>query len=246
MSIVYTGDQWRQHSCDDYVFAFNRLLPQGQAWNRDPTSVQQQFFHGLNCYWGDVDAAAALLLTTESDPRATLMLLPDWERAWGLPDPCAPVPTSIADRRTALVTKMTLLGGQSRAYFVNLAAALGYTITITEYSPFMTGVSQCGDTSSIYNPGDPQHYRWTIGPAEMRFYWTVHVSDVRYTWFRCSVSQCGVDPLLGIGLAIDLECLIRRYKPAQTDVIFDYSPLTSTGLNYFEPYNSTYLALGTS
>jgi uncharacterized protein YmfQ (DUF2313 family) len=67
-------------------------------------------------------------------------------------------------------------------------------------------------------------YRWTLGPPEKRFYWTVVVNQVRYTPARVSVAQCGIDPLLRISLATDLECIFRRYKPAHTYVIFDYTP----------------------
>ena len=72
---------------------------------------------GLNQYWGHVDGRAADLLEIESDPRTTVELLPDWERAWGLPDPCFPNATSIAERQNMLVLVMTLLGGQSRAFY---------------------------------------------------------------------------------------------------------------------------------
>jgi uncharacterized protein YmfQ (DUF2313 family) len=224
--IVYDVPLWSPHSGDDYVFAFNQLLPRGQAWNRDPSSVQQQFYRGLNLYWGDVDASATLLLTKESDPRSTLMLLPDWERAWGLPDPCLAEPLTIGDRRLALITKMTMLGGQSREFFYDLAAQLGYNINIYEYAPYMCGISRCGEThlEERLTGADGTRDRWTLGPPEKRFIWTVKVNKVRFTPFRCSVGQCGIDPLLRISLATDLECVFRRYKPAHTYIVFDYTP----------------------
>jgi uncharacterized protein YmfQ (DUF2313 family) len=43
------------------------------------------------------------------------------------------------------------------------------------------------------------------------------------TWFRAGAGQAGVQHHLTIGYAQDLECLLRRWKPAQTDIIFDYS-----------------------
>ncbi len=57
----------------------------------------------------------------------------------------------------------------------------------------------------------------------MRFYWTIRVAGRRLSWFRCGTGQCGVDPMLRIALATDLECVIRRWAPAHTQVIFDYS-----------------------
>jgi uncharacterized protein YmfQ (DUF2313 family) len=223
------ADRHIRRSGDDYAQALISLLPQGQAWSRDPGSTLVRALTGLAMFWGFVDDRAADLLETESDPRTTIELLPDWERAWGLPDPCVAEPLTIGDRQTALVLKMTLLGAQSRAFFIGVAARLGYTITISEYAPFMAGVSNCGDTrtppldaAETANPlvGD---FRWYIGAPEMRFYWTVHVSGMRLTWFRASKGQAGVDPHLLIGRATDLECLLRLWKPAHTDIVFDYS-----------------------
>jgi len=182
-------------------------------------------------------------LTQESDPRTTVLLLSDWERAWGLPDPCVAEPLTVADRQIALVTKMTMLGGQSRSFFVNLAATLGYTITIHEYAPYMCGVSRCGDTHAldITTGGDGSVPRWELGPPESRFIWTVSVSSVRYTWLRAGSGQCGVDHMLEISLATDLECVLQRYQPAHTQVVFDYTPLT--GLDFSNPDHSQYLSL---
>jgi uncharacterized protein YmfQ (DUF2313 family) len=208
------------------------LLPRGQAWPRYIGSTLVQTIDGLAGYWGFVDSRAADLLEIESDPRTTFELLPDWERAWGLPDPCFADPLTIAARQQILVLWMTMLGAQSRQFFIDiLASRLGYTVTITEFAPFMAGVSNCGDTRPL--PLDPNpligDFRWYIGPPEMRFYWTVHVGLARLLWFRASSGQAGVDPHLRIGLAEDLECLLRRWKPAHTELVFDYSSLAAGG-----------------
>jgi uncharacterized protein YmfQ (DUF2313 family) len=188
---------------------------------------------GLAQYWGFVDSRAGDLLERESDPRATVELLPDWERNWGLPDPCFRETHTIYDRQRMLIFKMTMLGAQSREWFITEVALnmLGHVINISEYAPFMCGISQCGDTRAA--PLDPDEvadpllgeFRWYIGPPEMRFYWTIHVGLARLSWFRASSGQAGVDPHLRFGLMTDLECLIRRWKPAHTEVVFDYSNL---------------------
>jgi uncharacterized protein YmfQ (DUF2313 family) len=181
-------------------------------------SVLWQTSDGLCEYWGTVDGRAADLLERESDPRATIELLPDWERNWGLPDPCFVQAQSIGERQNVLILKMTLLGGQSREFFIYAASLLGYTITISENAPFMVGVSNVGDTRDAAG-----YYRWRIGPPENRFYWTVHASKTKLTWFRVTKGQCGVDPHLRIGIDDDLECLLNEWKPAHTMIIFDYS-----------------------
>lgn len=235
-----SNDKWVQRGVDEYAEGLNGVLPTGPAWPRNSGAVLQKVVRGLAGVWGDpVEKLAALLLTQESDPRSTVVLLPDWERAFGLPDDCLAEPLSNADRQNALVNKMTLLGAQSRAFFIEQAARIGYAITIREFAPFMAGVSRCGDTTALDDDGD---YRWEIGPAEIRYYWTVKVSGLRFTWFRASSGQAGVDPMLRIGIATDLECLIRRWKPAHTEVVFDYSPLID--LDFSQDFDSSYLMLG--
>jgi uncharacterized protein YmfQ (DUF2313 family) len=224
------------------------LLPFGQAWPRWPGSVLVQAVYGLAQVWGFVDGRAADLLEIESDPRTTTDptehppppdgLLPDWERNWGLPDPCLTnPPTDPGLRRQELVYKMTLVGGQSRAFMIATAAHINYPIYISEYAPFMCGVSRCGDTTKEDKQagGDGLHMRWEIGPPEMRFYWTVHPGPVDLIWFRCGGGghdtennphgggQCGVDPHCRISNYPDLECELNKIKPGQTQIVFDYS-----------------------
>jgi len=112
------SDKHVRRSGDDYREAFFSLLPDGQAWSSKQIigSVLYQIADGLCQYWGFVDSRAADLLETESDPGTTMELLPDWERNWGLPDPCYTAPQTVAERRRALVQRMTLLGSQSRQF----------------------------------------------------------------------------------------------------------------------------------
>lgn len=227
-------DRHVRRTGDDYAQAFLTLLPQGQAWPRHPESTLVQACTGLSEYWGFVDGRAADLLETESDPRLTMELLPDWERNWGLPDPCFfGQQQAMADRRRILMLKMTLLGGQSRAFFVEIMSWLGYTIQITEFAPYMTGVSRVGDTSQqeVEAGGNPNNMRWYLGPPEMRFYWSIGVGDARLTWFRTGPigGEVGVDPHLLIGMADEVPCFLERIKPAHTQIVFDYSYLQTGG-----------------
>jgi len=222
-------EQWNQRSSNDYVQGFNNLLPTGPAWPRSQDTVLQNVIKGLADLWGDpVETSAANLLTIESDPRTTTALLPDWERAFGLPDKCLAEPLTVGDRRTALVVRMTMLGAQSRAFFIGLAAAIGYTITISEFRPFMVGIDRVGDNRTLVD-GVYSDYPYVLGPPDNRFYWQVHVGRTRLTWFRASSGQAGVDHHLRIALATDLECMLRRYKPSHTEIIFDYSGLETGG-----------------
>ena len=107
-------DRHIRRTGSDYRDAFLQLLPEGQAWpKRAIESVLWRTVDGLCNYWGHVDGRAADLLEIETDPRKTHELLIDWERNWGLPDPCEVDPsTDEGIRRLKLVAKMTLLGQQ--------------------------------------------------------------------------------------------------------------------------------------
>ena len=245
------SDRHVRRSGNDYTQAFLSLLPQGQAWPRHPLSTLARTCEGLSEYWGFVDGRAGDLLEIESDPRQTVELLPDWERNWGLPDPCYTAPQTIGQRQLALVMRMTMQGAQSREFFIGIAAMLGYEITITEYRTFVVGLDRVGDNRVYGAAGAPNpimYNEWGIpikdtngenvaegelseypyyglGPDTNRFYWTVHVHKAALTWFRVTKGQTGVDPHLRIGLADDLECLLNRWSPAHTKIIFDYTNL---------------------
>ena len=65
-----------------------------------PGTTLERACRGLRQYWGYVDdRAPPICWRVESDPRITLELLPDWERAWGLPDPCFRSAQTIAERQ---------------------------------------------------------------------------------------------------------------------------------------------------
>jgi uncharacterized protein YmfQ (DUF2313 family) len=202
------SDRHVRRGTDDYADALADLLPTGPAWPREPTSLLMRFLRGLADLWGDagVDASAARLLEQESDPRLTFDLLPDWEGAFGLPDPCTgPLPT-LAARRAALVAKMTTEGGQSRAFFIALAASIGFTITITEFRPFRAGIGRASDR--VYG-------------VDWAYAWQVNAPSVTVTLFRSG--QSGAGERLATWGNLELECVIRRYAPAHTILIFAYS-----------------------
>jgi uncharacterized protein YmfQ (DUF2313 family) len=221
--ITSPPDRHVRRGQEEYAHALQALLPQGIAWPRFPDTVLMRVVYGLAGIMGWCDGRAADLLERESDPRQTVEMLDWWERAWQ-PFPCdAPNPATIGERQTKLVMWMTLLGGQSRQFFIDAAARMGYGITISEYRPFMVGIDACGDNRTINPDGSFSEWPCQIGPPDMRFVWTVHVHETKLVWFRAGAGEAGVDPHLQIGLATDLECMIRMWRPAQTTVLFDYS-----------------------
>ena len=82
-------DQHVTRTGEEYAEAFQALLAAGAgvaALVDDSTLMR--VVRGLCRIWGDFEIRASTLLEVESDPRKTIELLPDWERNWGLPDPC--------------------------------------------------------------------------------------------------------------------------------------------------------------
>jgi uncharacterized protein YmfQ (DUF2313 family) len=217
------SDRHVRRSGDDYAHALLALLPKGYAWTRDPASVLVKLVKGIAGYWGVVDGRAADLLEIETDPRKTVEMLPDWERAWGLPEECFPGGSTMEERRMTLLLKMTLLGGQSREFFYYVASLFHYDITIKEYSPFMVGISQAGDTRDANG-----QYRWEIGPPEMRYCWSIHAGTEALFWFRAALGEAGVDPHLTIQKSGYVECIFELWKPAHTVIVFDYSQIDNS------------------
>lgn len=178
------------------------LLPPGPAWDMEQSAVARQLLSAWAAELARIQADIERLVE-EADPRTTLQLLPDYERIFGLPTDCmAGLPLSIAERRNALVSQMTATGGQSRAYFIALAAAVGYTITITEFRPHnvLSGVDY-----PIYGP-------------EFAYIWQVNGSDTQTPIFFNALS--GVNEPLAVWGGNILTCLFNRLKPAHTQIIF--------------------------
>jgi uncharacterized protein YmfQ (DUF2313 family) len=247
-------DRHVRRTGDDYTLAFLSLLPQGQAWPRwiDCTNDKTTLYkvhRGLAYYYGWIDGRAADLLEREANPGFTIELLPDWERAYGLPDPCFPEANTIAERQQRLLMWMRWIGGQSREYFTELLKWLGFEIHIREHAPFMAGISQAGDTRPrarvrydwvpdtetavrpipsgwMSREGDDiperepeDNFRWYIGRPEMRFAWSANTGRMGLIWFRASSGQAGVDHHLQFRMPQDLDCMLNRWKPAHTAIV---------------------------
>jgi uncharacterized protein YmfQ (DUF2313 family) len=189
---------------ESYLRQLQALLPPGAAWPREDSATLTQTLWALAEEFARVDGRAATL-RDEADPRTTFELLIDWERAFGLPAPCMDgVSQTPQQRRNALVAQVTGIGDQSRQYFIDLAAAAGFTITITEFEPWTFG-----------KPFSEPLYGQT-----WRFAWQVNalLDTVGYWTFADPFST----PFAWWGNEL-LECLISRLKPAHTHVLFAYS-----------------------
>lgn len=191
----------------DYLRQLQALLPMGAAWPREDDAVLTRLLAAAADELARVDARSAQLLA-EADPRTTGEMLADWERNAGLPDQCVVLSgqtQGAVQRRTALVNRLTQLGGQSVAYFTRLAASYGYTVSISEYKPFRAGASRSGDQ---------------ISNGDWAYAWKVSAPLNTVTPFRSGQSVSG-DAVAAWGNNA-LECVFARFKPAHTTIIFTY------------------------
>ena len=186
----------------DYLQQLMALKPPGRAWPNDPNTHQNQTLAALAEEFARLDARA-LGLFSELDPRAVFELLDDFERNFGLPEPCKKTPETMAGRREALHEKVIRQGNQSRRDFIALARALGFDITVTEFDAHSVN-------STVNQP--LQHEAW-------RFVWRINAA--KQTVRRKTV-QSGVNESLASWSNDLLECVINRLKPAHTRVIFAY------------------------
>lgn len=216
---------WGPRSADDYTHALVAKLPLGEVWPRSRTSALYKTLRGLMGIVGSWAARTAAFLIVEAFPPTSDLLLPDWERVLGLPEPCIPVTgDTVAERRLKVREKLQRRPGrQDRDYFFALAARLGYEITITEYIPAQCGITQCGQ---MFDAVPPYIVAGAgCGTPEIRFVWTVKLTGPRLTWFAFGFGggRTGQDPHLRFARAEDLECILKRFKPAHTHLIFNYA-----------------------
>lgn len=191
---------------DRYIEVLKSLLPKGFAWTRGISSTFYKLFDAMAEEMARFDLRVGTDLINEADPRTSFELLTDWEALVGLPDDCqTSLGVTVAQRRLDIIRKLTSRGGQSRQFFIDLAAAFGYTVTVTQALPFRAGKSRCGDR--CYD-------------VDWWYHWFVSADSAISTYFLSGVGRAG-DPLR-TWTNTTLECVIREVKPAHSVVHFIY------------------------
>lgn len=116
-----------------YGRMLKHLLPPGKLWILTPDSWLSKWLTAI----GDELVRAsdrATDLLAESLPDTATEMVPDWERVLGLPDErVTEIPGTTAERRLAITQKFISKGGQNPAFFIALAAACGYTVTLSKF-----------------------------------------------------------------------------------------------------------------
>lgn len=188
---------------DDLFAVFQANIPTGPVWPRESDAIQTQILRALIPSFARSAARGANLID-DCFPATTLELLPEWEESLGLPDPCAGESPTIQQRQQQVVARFAAGGGQSKAFFIDYAAALGYRITITEFAPF-----RFGETF-----GKPLN-----GP-DWAHAWQVNAPSFSIERFTFGLDAFG-EPFAEWSNDV-LQCELNRLKPAHTVLTFNY------------------------
>jgi len=189
-----------------YRAQLRTLLPAGPAWDPELVPELETILAGAAMELARVDARAFDLIN-EMDPAGVSELVPEWEQVMGLPDPCLGSNPAFEDRRLAVRQRLIAVGGQSRAYFIDIAVRQGYPeSTITEHRAPRFGRSRFGSA----------HF----GTWAVQFMWTLNSGPRRRLGRRFGVSFWG--ERFGANPSGALECVIRRSAPAHTLEFINY------------------------
>lgn len=194
-------------SAGDFADSFQRHMPTGPVWPRDPDAVQRAAVEALMPTYVRTWALACDL-PAETLPSTAVFLLPEWEASLGLPDPCSGPDPTIAQRQAHVVARLTQSDGPSIPSLTAFAAALGYTITIQEFAPARYGIAHYGDRYL----DQPWAHTWQVtvegGTLQSARYGSARYGD-RYQTYGDAV----------------LECELKRLAPAHTVLRFAYADI---------------------
>lgn len=175
-----------------YLSLLRRYLPDGPIWPRSGDDSLSKLLHGLAAEFARVHGRGLDCLD-EFDPRTATDTIGEWMRLVGVPNDCVvTVPATLAEKRALATAIYAARGGQSAAYFVAVAADLGVVATVDDHPYGLPFRAGYSRTGDRLN---------TIASA---FYWRVR--------YPAATPAATVQRL---------QCLVNKYKPAHTRVIFE-------------------------
>lgn len=189
-------------SLADFWRATIELLPRGIAWTRNRLSNVGKLVSVIAQERQTRHQRKLILLEIESVPTLAVELMPDWERALGLPDPCLPLPGTLAARWAAIADVFFADHPPTPENMIAWAATAGWNITIREQRDFIAGISEAGDT---------------IGESD--FVWVVTILDQVISFFLAG-QAAGGDLLFTFPDIATLRCVLQRAAPAHTQITF--------------------------
>lgn len=190
----------------NYHSQLRLLLPPGPAWDLERNPGLDELLQEAAAVLAREDLRAADLLA-EADPATVRELVPDWERVMNLPDPCLGDSPKFEDRQLAVRRRLVEVGGQSPAYFVDLAIGQGYPhARVIEHRAPRFGRSRFGAA----------HF----GTWAAQFMWTLDTGPRRRLGRRFGATYFGEQ--FGGSPSGALECILRRSAPAHAVEFIKY------------------------
>lgn len=175
----------------EYRQLLQSLLPKGAFWNKNESSDLTELLNGVGEELARVEQRGEDLVQEVFSDTIT-ELLEEWEEDFGLPEDGQELQSTVAGRRGTIKAKKIAVGQQDEGYFIEIALALGYTITLTFFPKSLAGLMTVGDSP--------------ITPDRGLFYWMVNV------WVT--------DP--NNGYIEDLVNVIKNLQPTHTHVLFRF------------------------
>jgi uncharacterized protein YmfQ (DUF2313 family) len=191
-----------RYAVDDYAGTIQAHLPRGRVWPRETDTEQAAVVAAFAPAFERIDALASALLAG-SLPGDNLDLLTEWEESLGLPDPCAGAAATVEARAAQVRARFIDTGGASVPYFIALASALGYDITIDEFTTSRFGKTIGG----------------TYGGEDWAHTWRVNIPA--FNLLRREMGDIMGEPYATWGSTI-VQCEFLARKPAHTLLLFRY------------------------
>lgn len=186
--------------------SFGNCLPSGLFWTSTFTENTnlRNFIKGSAVEmgrWQEMLQKIAL----EYVPNMHTSFIPEWEQVLGIPDSCFSITNQTdAIRRRNILIKLTCMNLQTEDDYLKLANTLGLRIDIIPHDP----------TDDVF----PYTFPITF---EDIFQWTI----VIYTNLVAGFPYTFPITFETVDLNVELfECIVRKQKPAHTEVLFDLQP----------------------
>jgi uncharacterized protein YmfQ (DUF2313 family) len=178
------------------------LLPPGPAWSTEPKSNLSKLLSGMAEELERVDDQSGGLVL-EANPLTMSTLLDIRYTEAGLPDLCKGKPALDSEQQKEVIAKWSARGGQSIAYFNEVAENYGYDVLIEEYAIFKI------EQTAIETLGIDSEYA---------FAWKVNYVDEGALYFRSGAAKADdrLEDFKGIGI----NCVFDKLKPAHTSITY--------------------------
>jgi len=187
------------HTSEEHTSAMAHHLPSDEMWasKHQAESPLRLFLEGLSQEMIRSENYYKAL-ADEIIPDNTNLFLDEWERVLGIPDDCFDGTGDNDTRRTHILVKLASLGVQTVGDFEELASLFGVTVTVIPGNDYWTA------------PGFP----FPVPEEESRYYIVITFVNpdpgFPYTFpFTFGADNFGI-----------LECLFRKLKPANCEILF--------------------------